>query len=472
MKRFLILLALGAIVVPVVVFCVSFVVADIPHLINYQGMLTDDLGDPLSGPHNLTFRIYDDTTGGDLEWSETQNGVQVEQGLFNVILGQVTLLDLPFDEQYWLEVQVDSDTMPRLRFTSVGYAYRARVADSAAVAGSGGAGGGWVDDGSVVRLQTITDKVGVGTNSPGDKVEVVDGSMNARLGYHHHFSFPLSYDIYSGVRGTYGGDVEGFLGRRYYSMLGGNSYYGVYGSATTSGKNYGVYGSASDGSTNWAGYFDGDVHASGKVGIGTSSPAEKLHVAGNIKLNFGGDIVFGSNSTRIYESASDLHITADDDLKLEPDDNIYIRKDGASYWVIFDNDNQRLGIGTTSPSQRLEVNGNLKVTGAYTGDIGPHNGAPFPRPAYDSGWQTVSPGATRTLTHNIGGSEDDYVVYLWFWDETIGKHIRYIGGMEMGDYDAWVGAYWSHLTTSQIRITRYSDDIRVDQFRVRIWVIE
>jgi hypothetical protein len=155
----------------ILVFLASFSLAEIPKMINYQGMLTDNSGNPLSGPHNLTFRIYDDTTGGNLKWSETQNGVQVENGLFNVILGQVALLDLAFDEQYWLEVQVgDSDTMPRLRFTSVGYSYRAIVADSAAKAGP--IGGGWNDDGSVVRLSTSTDYVGIGTAEPLSKLHL------------------------------------------------------------------------------------------------------------------------------------------------------------------------------------------------------------------------------------------------------------------------------------------------------------
>ena len=110
------------------VFCFS---ADIPKLINYQGMLTDDSGTPLSGSYNLIFRIYDDTTGGNLKWSETQNGIPVEDGLFNVMLGKATELDLPFDQSYWLEVQVENDTLPRLRFTSVAYAYRAQKADTA-----------------------------------------------------------------------------------------------------------------------------------------------------------------------------------------------------------------------------------------------------------------------------------------------------------------------------------------------------
>jgi len=313
-------------------------------------------------------------------------------------------------------------------------------------------------------LETSTDKVGIGTDSPGDKVEVADGSMNARLGYYQHFSFPSPYNIYSGVRGTYGGDVEGFLGRRYYSMLGGNnSYCGVYGSATTSGRNYGVFGSASGGSTNWAGYFSGDVHASGKVGIGTATPGVKLHIDGGSDVkdntqNSGYLIIGTSTGQQIAIDNNEIMAKASGTTV----GDLYIQNSEQAKTII----GGKVGIGTTSPSEKLDVEGNIDVS---NNQIKNYYG--FPKPNYDSGWQTVSPGATLTLTHNIGGSDDDYVVYLWFWDETWGRHIRAIGGLESGDY-IYRGAYWSHLTNSQIRIYRYSDDVGVDQFRVRIWVIE
>ena len=456
MKKLLTFLAMGGVVTFVLLFCGTPIHCAIPHMINYQGMLTDDLGDPLSGPHNLTFRIYDDTTGGNLEWSETQNGVQVENGLFNVILGQVTPLNLPFDEQYWLEVQVDSDTMPRLRFTSVGYAYRALVADSAVVAGSGG---GWVDGGSVVRLQTSTDKVGIGTGSPGDKVEVVDGSMNARLGYHYGVSFPLPYDIYSGVRGTYGGDVEGFLGRRYYSTLGGNSYYGVYGSATTSGRNYGVYGSASGGSTNWAGYFSGDVYASGKVGIGTATPGVKLHIEG------GSDVKVNTPNTGylIMGSSTGPHIAIDNnEIMAKASGNsvgdLYIQWSTEARTTILG----KVGIGTTSPSEKLDVAGNIDVS---NNKIKNYRG--FPKPNYDSGYALINQGQTLTFTHNLGGNLENYFVDLWF--ELNGdRHNVFYGGYEKDD--KYKGAYWYGLTTSRIKVHRLQNDDQVGQVRVRIWV--
>ena len=146
MKKTLILLALGAIVVSVLVCSGSSVRAEIPMLINYQGMLTDDWGAALTDTVFITFRIYNDSLSAapiDKKWEEIHTAVPVIDGLFNVYLGTVDTLDLDFSEDYWLDVTVGTDHMnERVRFSSVAYAYRALVADSAAVAGSGGGGGG------------------------------------------------------------------------------------------------------------------------------------------------------------------------------------------------------------------------------------------------------------------------------------------------------------------------------------------
>jgi hypothetical protein len=49
-------------------------------------------------------------------------------------------------------------------------------------AGGGSGGGGWVDDGTVVRLETTSDDVGIGTASPGAKLEVVgDAIIDGKL---------------------------------------------------------------------------------------------------------------------------------------------------------------------------------------------------------------------------------------------------------------------------------------------------
>jgi hypothetical protein len=120
----------------------SLSLAGIPKMINYQGMLTDNSGTPLTDTVNIIFKIYDNSSGGNLKWQETQNSVPVINGLFNVILGSVTPIDtLSFSEQYWLDITVDGENMPsRLEFTSTGYAYRAWRADTASVALSAATG--------------------------------------------------------------------------------------------------------------------------------------------------------------------------------------------------------------------------------------------------------------------------------------------------------------------------------------------
>jgi len=105
--------------------------AQVPRLIRYQGTVVDANNVPLEGSYTLTFRVYDVATGGAALWTETQTAVPVSRGVFSILLGQVTPLNLPFDKDAWLSTQVGTDTemSPRQRLTSVPYAYRAVVAD-------------------------------------------------------------------------------------------------------------------------------------------------------------------------------------------------------------------------------------------------------------------------------------------------------------------------------------------------------
>ena len=110
MKKLLVSLVLGAVVAFVLVFSGSFVAAAIPQMINYQGMLTDNSGNPLTDTLNITFKIYNASSGGTLRWQETQSNVPIINGLFNVILGSVNPIDsLTFNEDYWLDITVGAE---------------------------------------------------------------------------------------------------------------------------------------------------------------------------------------------------------------------------------------------------------------------------------------------------------------------------------------------------------------------------
>jgi hypothetical protein len=123
-----------------------------------------------------------------------------------------------------------------------------------------------------------------------------------------------------------------------------------------------------------------------------------------------------------------------------------------------------VGIGTTSPAEKLEVagsvevNNDLIVTGAYKGSIGPNNGAPFPRPAYDSGWQSIDAGVPLGIVHSVGGDTDDYVIDMQ------------VNGGTSNRYLTSDSIYWDSLTSSNMAVIRDSGDVNISTVRIRIWV--
>lgn len=61
-----------------------------PPLVNYQGKLTDASGEPVTDPAlSVIFRIFDAQTLGSLLWEEAQT-VNVQDGIYNVMLGSGT----------------------------------------------------------------------------------------------------------------------------------------------------------------------------------------------------------------------------------------------------------------------------------------------------------------------------------------------------------------------------------------------
>lgn len=116
----------------VTIYCllVTAIYADIPRTINYQGKLTDKQGYALNGEYNVTFKLYDVETGGTPLWTEFHSNIQVQKGLFSVLLGTMTPLNLSFDKQYYLGIQVgaDPEMAPRQILASAPYAFTAESA--------------------------------------------------------------------------------------------------------------------------------------------------------------------------------------------------------------------------------------------------------------------------------------------------------------------------------------------------------
>jgi len=104
--------------------------------ISYQGLLTQPNGQPIAdAAYTLVLRLYDDPTGGNLVYEEQQN-VNVQSGLFNVLIGTNTpLAGVDFNQQMWLETAIAGQTpfLPRTRLAVVPYAV---IAENAVVADS------------------------------------------------------------------------------------------------------------------------------------------------------------------------------------------------------------------------------------------------------------------------------------------------------------------------------------------------
>ncbi len=226
MKRALIVLAVSCLLV-------GTALADIPQMVGYQGMVTDNSGNPVpDGTYTMRFRIYTAVTGGTLLWDSNNQSVTLANGIFNVMLGESPqpALGLSFDQDYWLLVTfAGQDQTPRKRLGSVGYAYMASgLVPGTLIEGS-------VISGTSCVLKAINtaftgSNYGIRGESESSSGVGVYGAATASTGNCYGGRF---YSTSTAGRGVYG-----------YTSTTSGSTYGVYGwSASTAGR--GVYGKAS-----------------------------------------------------------------------------------------------------------------------------------------------------------------------------------------------------------------------------------
>lgn len=146
--------------------------AQIPRTLNYQGVLAGSEGTLVpDDDYNITFTLYGSSDAAAGIWSETQT-VHVENGIFNVILGSVTPLDLLFDNQYWIGISINGgdELSPRIMLTSSAYSFNViNIPDSIVTPHK-------VRDGSLVRsLNGLTDNIII---NPGSNIGITDDGEN------------------------------------------------------------------------------------------------------------------------------------------------------------------------------------------------------------------------------------------------------------------------------------------------------
>ncbi len=228
-----------------------FASAQVPQKISYQGLLTTSSGTPVQdGSYNLRFDIYNLQSAGDLRYTETQTGVQVQRGTFSAVLRPYPSI---FSESLYVEVTAlagspgigsDITFSPRSELTSAPYALAP-----------------WTSSGSDIYYNN--GNVGIGTSSPATKTDVsgtirttgITAPITTGAGLELYYSSDAGSILAFDRSATQPKDL--YLGSR-------NTYFQT--------KTFG------------AGTGDVLINSDGNVGIGTTSPNEQLEITGNLRL--------------------------------------------------------------------------------------------------------------------------------------------------------------------------------------------
>lgn len=250
------------IVIAIIILAAVASASDFPHLISYQGRVTDNANAPITNPTaSMEFRLFNAAAGGTQVWNESGT-VAVTDGLFTHVLGSTCpACSIPSSvfkayDTLWLEVVYAGQVMtPRTRLVASPYAYRVSTVDQA----TGGA---------------ISGEVTISGNSNGNQLEV----NNSGLGRGGFFSIGNGSNTEAAVQGTHVGSGPG-------------------GSFFSDGGGPGLRASATFGT---AAEFSGDLNLGGDLFVvdGVDTVGE-FNASGNILRNFGDD---GLENWRLWGS--------------------------------------------------------------------------------------------------------------------------------------------------------------------------
>jgi hypothetical protein len=151
-------------------FLATPAIADVPQQMNYNGYLTNAIGEPIDCPDalqcdeifDITLRIYEASEEGVVLWEETHSATAIFNGLFSIILGSVNpITGELMNGTRWLAIKIndESEMSPRQKIASSAYSLRSSQSDQATLAENANQLGGlnagdYATQETVVELQT------------------------------------------------------------------------------------------------------------------------------------------------------------------------------------------------------------------------------------------------------------------------------------------------------------------------------
>ena len=307
------------------------VIAQPPQAFKYQAVVRDATGDIISNETiGVRISIRNDWSGGTILYQETHSVSTNQFGLITLDIGWGTpgggynFLNIDWTyQQKFIEVEVDLTGSGT--YISMGTSQLLSVPYSLYAEGSKD----WIKDGNNLYSANSGD-IGIGTNVPNAKLDVIGGTNMAIMGY--------SSDSYAINGKSSGNGVAGVIGQG----LTVNSW-GVYGYNGNGGV--GVRGYSDGG---WGGYFVGDLHVSDRIGLRTTNPDYPLHVKDSYD-----DWLVGIHNESWSASANGL-VT-----RSEGGDPFLAQSSYGNLLIV--KNNGRVGIGTSTPDAKLHVNDRIRV---------------------------------------------------------------------------------------------------------------
>ncbi|MBI2843900.1 MAG: hypothetical protein HYX78_10915 [Armatimonadetes bacterium] len=385
------------------------VAQSVPNQITYQGRLTNSSGQPLpDGAHNVQFAMYTVATGGTAFWWSFAQGVQTIGGVFTAAIGDMTADTLAGKPDVWLEAIVDGQVLaPRMKLTSVPYALisgRALAVADGAVTSAGLAPGAVttakVADGAITAAKILNGTilgVNVASNQLVKSINALRDDVTLAAGSNITITpsgNTLTIAATGGGGGIGGGGTDNFIPR----------WNGV---------------SALEDS---AIYQTDD----GKVGIGAPAPTHSLTIQSSDENTLR---LIGPTGTYKYQGR----------LNFGDGNNAYLQEDLDDRLTIYSNRTAVMGgyvgIGTTSPSHRLDVNGGLAAHSTTSGEAGVDGQASS---AGTMGVRGMANNAAQTINYGVYG-------------EAYGSQGRGVAGVTNGA--TAIGVYGAALGASGVGVS-------------------
>ena len=162
------------------------------------------------------------------------------------------------------------------------------------------------------------------------------------------------------------------------------------------------------------------ITSTGNVGIGTTSPSDKLHIEGDSTPTI--KIVDTTNTTitELYSNNFDTY------LANESSGRVLIRTGGSNGFVV--NSSGNVGIGTTIPSQKLDVVGNARITGA----IYDSNNEPGTSGQVLSSTATGTDWVSLSEIQGVDGTGTANYVTKWSDSDTVTDSVIFDNGTNVG----------------------------------------